>query len=355
MQKNRIVYVDVIKVFLTCLVVAHHAGQAYGPTGGVWVVSDNSSTNWLGKFFFINASYMMGLYFFISGYFMVFSLNRKSTSQFIKDRLTRLGIPLLVFTFLVFLPFNYSSAQTEKSVIAFFADIYMNKPPLATGHLWFVASLLAYSFIYILLYKESSDKKNAPVKPFKSYYIVLYIVLLTIVSAIVRLKYPIDTWRTWLIPVEVAHIPQYLSLFFIGIFFNRYQWLNSFKLSAGLFYFAVAVAAYTANDFLSAEIKEYWLMESFLESLLCVGISMTLLTFFRHYGNRSNSIIQSLSANAYGIYLFHLLIVIALQKAILPWSANANLKFTVVTILGIGLSWLLTALLRKSKMISKVI
>lgn len=355
MQKNRIVYVDVIKVFLTCLVVAHHAGQAYGPTGGVWVVSDKSSVDWLGKFFFINASYMMGLYFFISGYFMVFSLNRKSTSQFIKDRLTRLGIPLLVFTFLVFLPFNYSSAQTEKSIIAFFADIYMNKPPLATGHLWFVASLLVYSFIYILFDRRRPNKKDVQLKPLKSYYIVLYIVSLTIVSAVVRLKYPIDTWRTWLIPVEVAHIPQYLSLFFIGIFFNRNQWLDSFKLSAGLLYFVIAIVAYTANDFLPKEIKEYWLMESFLESLLCVGISMTLLTVFRHYGNRSNSIIQSLSANTYGIYLFHLLIVIALQKAILPWGGNANLKFIVVTILGIGLSWLVTALLRKSKIINKII
>lgn len=52
MQKQRIVYVDVIKVFLTCIVVAHHAGQAYGPTGGVWPVTDNNKTNWLGQFFF---------------------------------------------------------------------------------------------------------------------------------------------------------------------------------------------------------------------------------------------------------------------------------------------------------------
>mgnify|MGYP006943057229 CR=1 FL=1 len=63
MNSNRIVYIDNIKVFLTCLVVAHHAAQAYGPTGGVWVVNDPYKANWLRDFFFVNVSFMMGLYF----------------------------------------------------------------------------------------------------------------------------------------------------------------------------------------------------------------------------------------------------------------------------------------------------
>jgi glucans biosynthesis protein C len=356
MKPNRIVYVDVIKVFLTCLVVAHHAGQAYGPTGGVWVVSDTAKASWLGQFFFINASYMMGLYFFISGYFMVFSLNRKTNAQFIKDRLVRLGIPLLVFTILVFLPFNYSGAAPGTNLFNFFADTYFNKPPIATGHLWFVASLLLYSFIYLLFFRTQKSAITTDIKKqFKTYYLFIYIIFLTVVSALVRLQYPIDVWRTWLIPVEVAHIPQYLSLFLIGALFNRFQWLNTFKLSTGLSFFVLAVIAYVLNEILPDKIKNYWLTESFVESLLCVGISMALLTFFRHYGNRTNVFIRSLSDNAYGIYLFHLLIVIALQKLLLQWDANASIKFIVVTISGILLSLGFSALLRKSRLVRKVL
>lgn len=356
MQKQRIVYVDVIKVFLTCLVVAHHAGQAYGPTGGVWPVTDNSKTQWLGQFFFINASYMMGLYFFISGYFMLFSLQRKTNTQFIKDRLVRLGIPLLFFTFLVFLPFNYLGSSTNTNVFLFFIDIYFNKPPVATGHLWFVASLLLYSFIYLLLFPKRNESATAIAsRTFRISYLFLYIVVLTLVSALVRLQYPIDVWRTWLIPVEVAHIPQYFSLFLIGALFNRYQWLDSFKLSTGLLFFAVAVVAYILNQNLPVHIKDYWLTESFVESLLCTGISMALLTLFRHYGNRSNAVIRSLSDNAYGIYLFHVLIVILLQQLLLNWNSNANLKFITVTFGGILLSLLLSAFFRKIKFIRSVI
>jgi glucans biosynthesis protein C len=356
MQKQRIVYVDVIKVFLTCIVVAHHAGQAYGPTGGAWPVADSNKTNWLGQFFFINASYMMGLYFFISGYFMLFSLNRKTNAQFMKERLVRLGIPLLVFTFLVFLPFNYSGSAKKINVFSFFVDTYFNKPPIATGHLWFVASLLFYSFVYLLLFRSQNQSANAKsAKPFRVYYLFIYIILLTIISALVRLQYPIDVWRTWLIPVEVAHVPQYLSLFLIGALFNRYQWLDAFKLSTGLFFSGIAIAAYALNQNLPDSIKNYWLTESFLESLLCVGISMGILTLFRHYGNRSTAVIRSLSDNAYGIYLFHLLIVIALQQILLDWVANANIKFAIVTVLGIFFSLCLSALLRKISLIRKVI
>ncbi|MBC2578846.1 hypothetical protein [Clostridium sp. DJ247] len=34
--KNRIYFLDNLKVFLTFLVIIHHIGQAYGPTGGFW-------------------------------------------------------------------------------------------------------------------------------------------------------------------------------------------------------------------------------------------------------------------------------------------------------------------------------
>lgn len=285
---------------------------------------------------------------------MMFSLERKTNLQFTRDRLIRLGIPLLFFTFLVFLPFNYSGAAKGTNILTFFQDTYFNKPPIATGHLWFVASLLAYSFIYIGLFRRNMKSDNNP-KPFRAGYIVIYILLLTMVSALVRIYYPIDTWRTWLIPVEVAHIPQYLSLFLIGTLFNRYQWLDTLKRSWGLIFLLLAVAAYVANESLSNTIKDHWLAESFVEALLCVGISMALLTFFRHYGNRTNRLINLLSENAYGIYLFHLLIVIALQKSILSWQANVNIKFLLVTVLGVMLSVGLSALLRKSKLIRKVI
>ena len=37
---NRIFYLDNLRIVLTILVIAHHVGQAYGPTGGYWPVQE---------------------------------------------------------------------------------------------------------------------------------------------------------------------------------------------------------------------------------------------------------------------------------------------------------------------------
>ena len=34
--KKRMYFVDNLKIFLIMLVIVHHVGQAYGPTGGFW-------------------------------------------------------------------------------------------------------------------------------------------------------------------------------------------------------------------------------------------------------------------------------------------------------------------------------
>lgn len=117
----------------------------------------------------------------------------------------------------------------------------------------------------------------------------------------------------------------------------------------------IAVISYFLNDYLPENIRGYWLTESFIESLLCVGISMSILTLFRIYANKTNHFIQLLSDNAFGIYLFHVLVVIGLQALLLGVNINVNIKFGLVTVVGILISLLISHLLRKVKLISSII
>lgn len=56
---KRNAYLDNLKLVLTFLVIAHHASQAYGPTGGEWVYVDpGNSVMWLGNFMAVNASFL---------------------------------------------------------------------------------------------------------------------------------------------------------------------------------------------------------------------------------------------------------------------------------------------------------
>ena len=350
-QSIRINYIDNIKIAITFLVVAHHAGQAYGNTGGVWLLEDTPKQEWLSSFFFMNAAYMMGFFFFVSGYFMYFSVARKSTAVFLKDRLRRLGIPLLFFMFVVFVPLSYLMADTQENYFVFLYDTYFHKPPLAVGHLWFVASLLAYTFIFLALKKTILKSRELAWQP---WYPLLFILLLSAVNYLVRLKYPIDHWETWIIPIEVAHLPQYLSLFLLGVVANKNNWIAQISLHLGLTYGAIGLFLFMNRNFINTELTTA-IAEPFMETALCVGILLMSLVLFKKGLNFTNPTLHFFSNCAYGIYLFHLLLVIAFQLLLKETEIPTLLKFFIVTVAAITTAALLTYCLKKSKTLSKIL
>ena len=105
MNRTRFYYLDLLRVFLTMLVFYHHSAVAFGASGGWYYISKETTTGLtqglLSASMGIDQSYFMSLFFFISAYLMPFSFDRKGMKSFIYDRLNRLGIPLLIYSFLV--------------------------------------------------------------------------------------------------------------------------------------------------------------------------------------------------------------------------------------------------------------
>lgn len=347
----RINYIDNIKIAITFLVVSHHAGQAYGNTGGVWLVTESTKLEFLSSFFFLNAAYMMGFFFFVSGYFMYFSVARKNTAIFLKDRIRRLGIPLLFFMFVIFLPLHYFLSENKVNYFAFMYDYYLNKPPLAVGHLWFVASLLVYTFIFLALKKQIIESVQIQWQP---WFPVLYSIIIASISYFVRLKYPIDHWETWLIPIEVAHLPQYLSLFLLGVVANKNNWLEQITVRLGLTYFFIGVAMFSFRNLISNYLSNP-IAEPLIETVLCVGIMMGSIVVFRKLVNFTNPTLNFFSSCSFGIYLFHLLLVIAFQILLKDINIPTLVKFFIVSILGILTSAGLTFVLRKNKILTSIL
>jgi glucan biosynthesis protein C len=91
MASNRLVFLDNLKVILIFLLILHHVGQGYGPTGGWWfyMSQDPEKLEWMGRFFAVNASFRMGLLFLISGFFFAPSYDKKGFKDFIIDKLIR--------------------------------------------------------------------------------------------------------------------------------------------------------------------------------------------------------------------------------------------------------------------------
>jgi len=82
---------------------------------------------------------------------------------------------------------------------------------------------------------------------------------------------------------------------------------------------------------------------------------MALASLFVRFAGRGNRVLSNLSANSYGIYLLHYLVIIWLQYAVLRTSLAAGAKAAIVFFAGLAMCWLATALLRRIPVVRRII
>jgi len=94
-----------------------------------------------------------------------------------------------------------------------------------------------------------------------------------------------------------------------------------------------------------------WQTSIIMTTLYCLCCSFTglaALGLARAFFHTACPLADSLTANAYGIYVFHYAFVIWLQFLLLGQPFAPGIKFLTVFLTALALSWLLTALLRKT-------
>ena len=374
-QSSRIVFLDNLKVFLTCLVIVHHTGQAYGPTGGFWYYTSPDRIGWLGSFFLMNASFFMGLFFFLSGYFMPGAFDRRGAGRFVKDRLLRFGLPLL-FAFFVMLPYEMYVYHLLKGdspgFPAYYVHAYLGAgdriPGFSTvgdrelsyGHLWYVLHLLVYSFVYALFRLARGRKAAAPRTPsFPKWWAILACVLaLGVVTSVVRnpLGYKIDRWVIFFgfFAAEVAHLPQYLLFFVLGVLAFRRGWIDALKPGVCYVFFAAGVGVvlyyWIGRYAIGGSVFRHWELK---EAVLAVGFLLGLVALFKSRFNSAGALLSEASGSAYAAYVFHVPFVLSFQVLFHPLPILA--KFLIVSCLGILASFGAGAAVRKLPFMRKVL
>lgn len=383
-ESKRLFFLDNLKVFLTMLVIVHHVGQAYGPTGGFWQYKSSLHENlpWLGLFFPVNASFFMGLFFMIAGYFLPGSYDRKDNMSFLKDKLIRLGIPVLL-GFLVISPlemyfyYMHYSGNRPLNFFQYFQNIYLGLcgkpswyktnpgvtyPEMNFGHLWFVENLLVFSIFYFIIRKLIFKKtiKN-DTKDFKFSSILIIGLLIAVSSAVVRIWYPIDKWIALFgfIQSEIAHLPQYIILIVTGVVAYRKNWFTKISKKAGYLalilgiIMAIIIYSYDlAPKIINIFFSNWAIYESFMCAFLCFG----LIVFFREHVNLSTPKSRFLAKNSYAAYIFHFPIVLSIQYSLDKIDIGGALgKFLLVSILSILVTYFVAAMIRKLPIIKRIL
>ena len=382
---KRLYFLDNLRIALTILVIAHHVGQAYGPTGGFWPVQEAARARLLGPFFTVNRSFFMSLFFLISGYLMVGSYERSGAGPFFRSRLLRLGVPLLLFFFLVIPLQQYlchwgAGELGSMSFRQYYAGAYFGGsdrpvgwkgpawPEMNFGHLWYVEHLLIFSLCYAALRlvwkRRPAASLSAPKLP-ANRAIVLFALALALASGVTRIWYPIDRWIGFLgfIQVAFADVPRDLSFFVLGALAYRRGWFLGLSDRMGRTWLLIGLSAavlwyvYVLSLWRIFPISRGAMSVVFpvWEALLCCGLCIGLLYLFREQLNWQGWWSKGMAQNQYAAYLFHVPVVVLVQYALATAVMPPLSKFVLVTAVSVPLTFLFAGAIRQPAFVRRIL
>src|ERR1700710_1556255 len=94
---ERLHALDAVRGFALLLGIVLHATMSFLPAPTrIWIIQDNHPSTTLGVLFFAIHVFRMTTFFLIAGFFAHMSFHRRGGQAFIKDRLQRIAVPLLV-------------------------------------------------------------------------------------------------------------------------------------------------------------------------------------------------------------------------------------------------------------------
>jgi glucan biosynthesis protein C len=376
---SRLLFVDNIRVLLTILVILFHLTITYAGTGSWYYTEDRQDliTGALGTWFLaVNQAYFMGLFLFISAYFVPGSYDRKGAGRFLKDRLVRLGIPLAAYSWiirpvLVYLdPVKFPGSRPP--FWSFLTGQYFREEAVfGSGPLWFIEALLIFSALYVLwrllarphragLAPKVQAGEPAAEQQFPgSGSIALFALLLGLAGFLVRLALPMG-WNFVPLNLQFPFFAQYIALFVAGLIAYRRNWLLGLPDRAGRLWLGTAglmIALFwplmVGGGALDKGIDDFagglhWqaLAYALWESFLCVSMCISLIYVFRRYANRGGRLARLLSRNAYTAYLIHEVVIVALAYTVRDVMAYPLLKWVLVALVAVPLCFGLSSLIR---------
>lgn len=361
-SQPRLLFVDNIRVLLIGLVFVVHLAITYGSPVGSWyyqegVLSMPTAAVYV-VFIGLVQAFFMGLLFLLSGYFTPSSYDRKGNKQFLKDRLIRLGIPMLVFISIIEPVVDYVVALSNGSFQGSFLAFYGKYIIFGYGVMWFVLALLFFTFAYAGWRRLRPKPTKSRAFP-KNAVIMAFALLLGAVSFAVRLIFPIGYFSP-LFSFQYCFFMQYIALFIVGLIAYRSNWLMTMPKETGKFWSKIAVvllpvyAVLFIPTLLTGGITSifgglHWQAAAyaFWEQLFGIALMISLMVWFREHLNFQNGIMKGLSDSSFTAYIIQVPVLVFLSLGLQSVQLPLIVKFAIVSPIGVSLCYLSAYLVRK--------
>ena len=226
--RPRLLYLDNLRIVLITMVVVGHVAASYGAFGD-WSYKEGEANPIIfaitALFVAVGQAFLLGLFFLIAAYLTPRACDRKGVWAFVADRLKRLGIPLLIFVFVIN-PFDVFLVESHGGFRGSFGQLLAQEgwdSVFDPGPMWFAEALLIFSLVYaawrLLAARRGRSPHayavQAPGKAPGNVAIALFALGLGLLTFLVRTRIPVGaSWEP--LHLQLAHFVQYIGLFVVG-------------------------------------------------------------------------------------------------------------------------------------------
>ena len=375
---SRLFYIDNVRTFLTVLVLLHHVMIIYAGSGS-WIHSENRQdmlTEVIGNIFCgINQAFFMGLFFLISAYFVPGAFDRKGSARFWKDRLARLGIPLIIYSWLIHPLFVYWYLTSAQGLKIPWWDFYTRQyfsygTWIGAGPLWFIETLLIFILVYSVhrRFSPTTPERQPIQNTFPSNTkLAFFALFMGGASFIIRTSFPVD-WNFTPLNLQIPFFAQYIAMFIAGLLAYKHNWLETIPKETYDLWRKIALVVmllYVPGALLGGALEDvgpfkggwHWqsLYYSLWEAFLCLGLCIYVLYWFRRRVNHQERLSAFLSRSAYAAYIVQAPVItyVALQASEITF--HPLLKFVLVGAICVALCFLIGGILRQLPYANKVL
>lgn len=351
-SEHRLTFLDNLRCMTVLAVVLLHATCPYSNMIVWWSVREPAKGPLFDILITILVIFVMPTLFFISGYFALPSLRRRTWADFALAKLKRLGLPLLVvgILFVPIIPY-VRTIQTpghpgflgfwlqQMATLFRYPLVDYSIPETAMAHmgdfspwhLWYLSLLLVFMLalaaaraVWRLLIKGKESSENQGKESRIVMCMGIAVLCAALSSGAVNMIYGEMAWLQIesLILIQVILVPLYLVMFALGLAANHRQWFEDNRFPGSPWKWLCTAIVFSVlfmgtmnptENFLLPRGPAHALIVAALHALASMSFLGLLLSFSIKYRNLPNRLDSSLAKSSYDIYILHLPIMLPLQ------------------------------------------
>ncbi len=329
-ENNHLPFMDAARGILMSLGVLLHAANVFSDTQ--WAIQNGQTSVFFTFIVDFIHYFRMPAFFIVSGFFCHMSLKRYGNTVFIKKRVPRILVPMLITALLLNTLQNLVLSYYNQQPLLLF-DLSYWLSGKWVSHLWFLHCILFFFLTSILLYKfahrplsYAANISSLVMEKSKGSYLLL----LPIGSMVVlKISYavPETSYYTFSIGEAIS-----FSLFFaFGALLNyRRKLINIFIKPQPIIIALIVIIILASTYIIDPTNIAYYAIDMYvthlLPWLLCLICFYIFLTLF----NRPSTKLKYLAAASYSVYLFHHLFIIVYGIILINLDINLMVKFFIL-------------------------